>query len=246
MKAMIFAAGLGTRLKPLTETMPKALISVGGKPLLQHTIEKLKTAGFNEIIINIHHFGEQIIDFVKSHNYFDIRVEFSDERGKLLDTGGGIKKSSPFFNDNKPFLVHNVDILSNIDLNVLYTFHLSSNSIATLVCSDRKTSRYLSFDSDNRLRGWSNRKTGEIKSPIPNFDPAQYNDLAFSGIHFLSPSIFNYMQNFTDKFSIIDFYMSICDREKISCYSAQNSKMIDVGIHESLKLADAFLSNSSL
>jgi NDP-sugar pyrophosphorylase family protein len=111
MKAMIFAAGLGTRLKPITDTTPKALVPVGGKPLLQHTIEKLKLAGFDEIIINIHHFGDQIIDFVKSNKYFDIRIEFSDERASLLDTGGGIKKASHFFNDNKPFLVHNIVLL---------------------------------------------------------------------------------------------------------------------------------------
>lgn len=246
MKAIIFAAGLGTRLKPLTNTIPKALVSVGGKPLLQHTIEKLKLAGFNEIIINIHHLGDKIIDFVKSHNYFDIQIEFSDEREKLLDTGGGIKKTSHFFNDNKPFLVHNVDILSNIDLNSLYAFHLNNNSIATLVCCDRITSRYLSFDSDNRLKGWNNRKTGEIKSPISGFDPAQFNNLAFSGIHIINPSIFSYMDSFTDKFSIIDFYLSICDCEKISCYTSRNNKVIDVGKHESLKLAEAFLASSNL
>src|SRR5690606_32019928 len=154
MKAMIFAAGMGTRLKPLTDTIPKALVPVGGKPLLQHIIEKLKRFGFNEIIINIHHFGQQIIDFVQENNSFDIRIEFSDEREQLLDTGGGIKKAAWFFDDNKPFLVHNVDILSNIDLQELYHFHLKNNTIATLLCSIRQTSRYLLFDTDNHLRGW--------------------------------------------------------------------------------------------
>lgn len=243
MKAMIFAAGLGSRLKPITDTIPKALVSVGGKPLLQHTIEKLKLAGFNEIIINIHHFGEQIIDFVKSNNYFDIRIEFSDERENLLDTGGGIKKASHFFDDDKPFLVHNVDILSNIDLKDLYSYHINNKSVATLVCSDRNTLRYLCFDKDNLLRGWINKKTREIKSPVPNFKPVLYNHLAFSGIHIISPFIFSHMQNMTDRFSIIDFYLSICDHEKISCYSAKNSQMIDVGKLESLLLAENFLSD---
>ena len=122
MKAMIFAAGRGTRLKPITDKIPKALVSVGGKPLLQHTIEKLKHSGFNEIIINVHHFADQIIEFVLSNNSFDINIEFSEE-SELLDTGGGIKKASYFFNDSKPFLVHNVDVLSNINLNELYLFH---------------------------------------------------------------------------------------------------------------------------
>ena len=140
MKAMIFAAGLGTRLKPLTDNIPKALVTIGGKPLLQHTIEKLKSSGFDEIIINIHHFADQIVEFILSKNSFDIKIEFSDESNELLDTGGGIKKASHFFCDGEPFLIHNVDILSNINLNDLYLFHNSSNSIATLVCSKRKTS----------------------------------------------------------------------------------------------------------
>ena len=152
MKAMIFAAGLGTRLRPLTDTLPKALVPISGKPLLQHTIEKLKRAGFDEIIINIHHFGQQIIDFVAENQSFGIRIEFSDERDKLLDTGGGIKKAAWFFNDGEPFLVHNVDILSNIDLRELLAFQKGSSSVATLVCSKRQTSRYLLFEGSGHLR----------------------------------------------------------------------------------------------
>ena len=143
MKAMIFAAGLGTRLKPMTNTIPKALVSVGGKPLLQHTIEKLKGAGFDEIIINLHHFPEQIIDFVEANNHFGIRIEYSDEREKLLNTGGAIKKASWFFDDNEPLLIHNVDILSNLDLEWIIDRHREQQTMATLVCSQRKTSRYL-------------------------------------------------------------------------------------------------------
>ena len=241
MKAMLFAAGLGTRLKPLTDTLPKALVPVAGKPLLQHIIEKLKLSGFDEIIINIHHFGQQIIDFVESKNHFDIRIEFSDEREKLLDTGGGIKKASWFFDDNQPFLVHNVDILSNVDLPELYSAHLKSNPFATLVCSEREASRYLLFDSNDRLKGWINEKTGEVKSPFPHFDPRHYRKLAFAGIQILQPAIFQYMDGLPDRFSTIEFYLSICDREDLTCYIPDKLKLLDVGKTDSLKEAVQFL-----
>lgn len=235
---MIFAAGLGTRLKPLTDTMPKALVPVGGKPLLQHTLEKLKLSGFDEIIINVHHFAEQIIDFVEQKNHFGIRIVFSDEREMLLDTGGGIKKASWFFDDDQPFLVHNVDILSNIDLHDLYAFHLKTHSPATLVCSRRQTSRYLLFDGENHLKGWINEKTGEVKSPFPNFDPKVHQKLAFSGIHMLQPVVFHYMKNFPDQFSIIDFYLSICNGDAPSCLIPKNLQLIDVGKPDSLSEAE--------
>ncbi|MDR2815596.1 MAG: nucleotidyltransferase family protein [Proteiniphilum sp.] len=265
MKAMIFAAGLGTRLKPLTDNMPKALAPVAGKPLLQHVIEKLKAAGFDEIIINVHHFAGQIIDFVEANHHFGIHIEFSDEREKLLDTGGGIKKASSFFNDDKPFLVHNVDILSNIYLRKLYAAHtqnhfpyqgtqagqhpqlqsIQGNPIATLVCSERKSSRYLLFDGNNRLKGWINEKTGEVKSPFPGFDPRRYRKLAFAGIHILQPAIFQHMAGLPDRFSIIEFYLSICDKEELACYIPENLKLIDVGKTDSLKTATRFLGQLS-
>lgn len=246
MKAMIFAAGLGTRLKPLTDTMPKALVPINGKPLLQHTIEKLKVAGFDEIIINVHHFAEQIIEFVEVNHHFGIHIGFSDEREKLLDTGGGIKKAFTFFDDDKPFLAHNVDILSNVNLRKLYETHIQTHSsdwirhnpIATLVCSERKTSRYLLFDNDNRLKGWINEKTGEVKSPFPDFDPQHYRKLAFAGIHILQPSIFKNMSDLPDRFSIIEFYLSICNKEELICYIPDNLKLIDVGKISSLKDAE--------
>ncbi len=240
MKAMIFAAGLGTRLKPLTDVMPKALVPIAGIPLLQHVIEKLKSAGFDEIIINIHHFGQQIIDFVESKNSFDIRIEFSDESDKLLDTGGGIKKASWFFDDSKPFLVHNVDILSNINLNELYLYHLKNNPEATLVCSERQTTRYLLFDQNNQLNGWINEKSGETKSPFPNLQPQDYIKLAFSGIHILNPSFIRYMEDFPEQFSIIDFYLSLCDKEKLTYFTPNNLKIIDVGKLNSLEKAEMF------
>ena len=240
MKAMIFAAGRGTRLKPLTYKLQKALVSVGGKPLLQHTIEKLKQSGFDEIIINVHHFADQIIEFVLSNNSFDINIEFSEE-SELLDTGGGIKKASYFFNDSKPFLVHNVDVLSNINLNELYLFHKKSKSVATLACSPRQTSRYLLFNENNMLRGWINKSNGQTKSAVPNFNPANYKELAFSGIHVLNPSILKAINEFPDKFSVIDFYLSLCNHKPINAFIPSESRMIDVGKPESLKEANNFL-----
>ena len=206
MKAMIFAAGLGTRLKPVTDNLPKALVPIAGKPLLEHVILKLKSAGFDEIIVNVHHFHDQIIDFLKENNNFSIRIEVSDERNLLLDTGGGIRKAAWFFDDEKPFLVHNVDILSNVDLKVLYHQHLRTNSLATLVVSKRDTFRYLLFDDNLRLSGWINEKTGETK-PINLKKIELYNKLAFAGIQVLSPKVFDLMKNLEPKFPIMDFYL---------------------------------------
>lgn len=244
MKAMVFAAGMGTRLRPLTDSMPKALVQVAGKPLLQHTIEKLKASGFNELVINVHHFADRIIDFVRANDSFGIRIEFSDESEKLLNTGGGIKRASWFFDDGQPFLIHNVDILSNIDLPELVKQHRESNSKATLVCSERETSRYLLFDGADRLRGWVNEKTGEVKSPVAHRDPSRYRKLAFSGIHLLQPSLFEQMEKMGDTFSIIDFYIQHCDEVVITPYAPEGMQTIDVGKPEALPAAEAFLNRS--
>ena len=153
MKAMIFAAGMGTRLKPLTDSIPKALIPVGGIPLLEHVILKVKAAGFSDIIINVHHFHNQIIDFLQTKNNFDINIAISDERNQLLETGGGLKKAQWFLDDKAPFLVHNVDILSNVDLKTLYEQHLQNAALATLVVSQRESMRYFLFDEQHNLKG---------------------------------------------------------------------------------------------
>lgn len=240
---MIFAAGLGTRLKPLTDNMPKALVSISGKPLLQHIIEKLKTSGFDEIIINVHHFAEQIIDFVRANKDFGVQIEFSDERSTLLDTGGGIKKAAHFFDDGNPFLIHNVDILSDMNLRKLYASHQKSGALATLLVSERKTSRYLLFDDENRLRGWINKQTGEVKSPFPYFNPSKCRELAFSGIHVLSPAILHYMDDFPDKFSIIDFYLSACHQVNIQAYVPAGISLLDVGKIDSLEEAERFVNS---
>lgn len=237
---MIFAAGLGTRLKPLTDTMPKAMVPILGKPLLQHVIEKLKSEGFDEIIINVHHFPEQIKNFVEENHSFGIRIEFSDETHELLETGGGIKKAQSFFDDGKPFLIHNVDILSNISLHDFYQHHLNSSNIATLLVSERKTQRYFLF-KENLLKGWINKKTGELKSPYIITNPADYQELAFSGMHIIHPDIFQYMDEFPARFSIVDFYLHICDKVQIGNYNPQNFKMIDVGKIDSLHEAEEFV-----
>lgn len=239
MKAMIFAAGLGTRLKPLTDTLPKALVPVAGKPLLEHVILKLKDAGFNEIIINVHHFPDQIVDFLKKRHNFGIRIEISDEREVLLETGGGIRKASWFFDDGKPFLVHNVDILSNIDLKALYSQHLRTNSLATLAVSQRNTFRYLLFNDDLQLKGWINEKTGEVKPAILK-KPENYQKLAFSGIQVLSPSVFDKMQPFGNKFPVMDFYLSSMMTEVISGFVPENYRMLDVGKIDILEEAENF------
>lgn len=240
MKAMILAAGLGTRLKPLTDSIPKALIPIGGVPLLEITIQKLISAGFDEIIINIHHFGQQIIDFVESKNKFGIQIEFSNEEGKLLDTGGALKKATWFFKDNKPFLVHNVDILSNVDLRKLYATHLYNDAITTLMVSDRITTRYFLFDKENHLKGWVNNKTGETKPHDIIINPNHYQQLAFSGVQVINPSIFKYMETFPEMFSIVDFYLSICTREKLIGYIPENLKLMDAGKIDTLNEAEEF------
>lgn len=243
MKAMIFAAGLGTRLKPLTDSIPKALVPVGGKPLLEHVVQKLKRAGYDEIIINVHHFANQIIDFVKSKNSFDIRIEFSDETDKLLDTGGAIKKASWFFDDGKPFLIHNVDILSNIDLGELYKAHIENGADASMVVSYRDTFRYLLFDDAGRLSGWINEKTGEVKPAEFKPDAQKYQKLAFSGIQIFNPSLFDSFEDYPDRFSIIDYYLNICNKKEVISFVPDNFSMVDVGKIDTLHEIDDFLLN---
>ena len=242
MKAMIFAAGLGTRLRPLTDNMPKALVPVAGKPMLERVILRLKEAGFNEITVNIHHFGEQIIDFLRAHDNFGTEIHISDERGMLLDTGGGIKKARPFLDGQEPFLVHNADILTDIDLTGLYRHHLESDADATLLTNHRKTSRYLLMDQDNRLCGWTNLSTGEVLPKELNYPSDHYQLQAFGCVHVLSPSIFRYMEDerWTGKFSIIPFYVDICPKARIQGFPIDSENWFDVGKPETLAKAEAY------
>jgi MurNAc alpha-1-phosphate uridylyltransferase len=244
MKAMIFAAGLGTRLRPLTDTTPKALISVGGRPMLERVILKLKDAGFDKIIINIHYLGEQIIDFLRANNNFGVTIHISDEREKLLDTGGGIKKARSFLeSDDEPFLVHNVDILSNIDLKKLYQAHVNNKSDATLLVNKRDTSRYLLFDKEQKLHGWINTKTEEIKPYGFCYDSQLYSKYAFNGIHVISTGLLQLMDSpiWGDKFSIIDFYLEACTKARICGYIKDDLQIIDIGKPESLAEAEQYI-----
>lgn len=240
MNAFIFAAGLGTRLKPLTDTMPKALVPVGGKPLLYHVIEKLKSAGIKKIVINIHHFGEMIVDYVKENNNFGIEIVFSDERQMLLETGGAIKHAVDLLGD-EPFLIHNVDILSNVDIKALINAHTESNSAATLLVSKRNSTRALLFSSDGNLTAWTNKTTGEVKTPYSDIEISNLNEFAFSGIHIFTPRLFKYFGAYPEKFSIIDFYLNTCKEEKIKAYTQTNLQLLDVGKLDSLEKAEEFV-----
>ena len=227
MKAMIFAAGLGTRLRPITDTMPKALVPVCGKPLLYHTICKLRDAGYDDIVVNVHHFPEQIREYIQS-NDFGARISISDESEQLLETGGGILKAKDLLFSDEPFLVHNVDIVSNLKLSEL---NVRPGDLATLVVSQRDTRRYLLFDDDMRLVGWTDTATGEVRSPFPGLDPSACHKYAFSGIHMISPEVFDAMAalGFTGRFPIMDFYLKACAEYPIRGYLARDLQMVDVG-----------------
>ena len=274
MKAMIFAAGLGTRLKPITDTMPKALVPVCGQPLLYHVITKLVAAGYDDIVVNVHHFPDQIIDYLRSHD-FGARIAVSDERDFLRETGGGIKYAQNLLEEgmgglpesslrdpshkwappsydaeggtdsgrppipSSPFLVHNVDIVSNLDLNWLREQH-REGALATLVVSERKTQRYFLFDEDGRLKGWTNLATGEVRSPYGDIDPEKCRKLAFAGIHLISPAIFEAFDKlgFGERFSITDFYLKACADYPIYAAVPPDFTMVDVGKKETLSEAE--------
>ena len=249
-QAMIFAAGLGTRLKPLTDTKPKALIPVGGETLLGRTIGRLMTFGYQDFVVNVHHFAKDIEDFVATQDYARL-VRFSDETAMLLETGGGLKKAAPLFDPNEPILIHNVDILDNVDYNWFANQHQADED-AVLLVSRRQTKRYLLFDNGMRLMGWKNIETGEVKSPyeyVRRTGLSQHGEelhmFAFSGIHSFSPRLFPLMDRFPDKFSIIDFYLSVCHRSKIVGLVKDDLKMIDVGKLDSLREAEAFLETTN-
>ena len=236
MKALIFAAGLGTRLKPLTDTMPKALVPVSGKPLLQHVMEKLVAAGYDEIVINVHHFADMIRDFVAANKGFGARVSFSDETDLLRETGGGIRHAEPLLADGtEPFLVHSVDILSNLDLAWFRAQH-HAGDLATILVSDRETSRYFLFDEDGLLVGWTNIATGEVRSPWPGIDPDRCIRLAFAGIHCISTAIFPLMHPWPEKFSIVDFYLDVCRTHAVRASVMPGLEIHDVGKLSELNL----------
>ena len=228
-QAMIFAAGLGTRLKPLTDTMPKALVRVGGQPLLWYVIMKLKAAGYERIVVNVHHFAQQIIDYLQANNNFGLDIRISDETCGLLETGGGIKKALPLFDPSEPILIHNVDILSNLDLTAL------PMDAPLLVVSQRQTKRYLLFDDTMRLHGWKNIETGEVKGHNAS------HQLAFSGIHVFHPSLTPLLADWPERFPIMDFYLKACGDYLIRGYEVQDLRLMDVGKLDTLQDAETFI-----
>lgn len=237
---MILAAGLGTRLKPLTNTLPKALLQVGPYTLLEFAILKLKASGFDEIIINVHHLASLIKEYLVKNNYFGCRIEISEETEKLLDTGGAIKKASWFFNDNKPFLVYNADIVGDIDLVKMYEFHLSTANLATVAIRRRETTRYLLFNEYMQLTEWFNTATGARKvAQLSNKPPQPY---AFSGIHVIEPKIFKMLPDL-EVFSIIDTYLEIAKNYPIGGYLDESTLFADAGKPQSLAEAGTIASS---
>lgn len=247
MKAMIFAAGLGTRLRPLTDSCPKALVSVGGRPMLDRVIERLVACGVNEIVVNVHHHAGMVIDFLRQLDIPGVKFFVSDESDCLLDTGGGILNARRFLDGDEPFIVHNADILTDFDLGRMVSRHKESGVDATLLVSDRKTSRYLLFDSKElQMTGWMNISTGEVKPAGMVTDGMRA--LAFGGVHVLSPSIFNSLSGYSSvpKFSITSFYIDRCRDLDIRGYiPAEKYMWHDIGSIEKLKEAELkILSNN--
>ena len=260
MQSMIFAAGLGTRLKPLTDRIPKALVRVGGKPLIEYVLKNLVAAGSKRIVVNVHHFANQIIEYLQQ-NDFGVDIRVSDETEMLLDTGGGIKNAAPFFNTSEPVLIHNVDILSNVDLRALYNYaceaEIEQKVDAVLLVSLRKTKRYLIFNKDMRLVGWTNVDTGEVKSPYETLreltftqpydnnnvtnDQYGYTLFAFSGIHVIGNKVFEAMNECSAKFPIMDFYLQYAKDLHFVGKVKNNLKLMDVGKLDTLAEADAFV-----
>ena len=235
MKAMIFAAGLGTRLKPFTDNHPKALAVVNGKPLLQRNIEYLKSFGINEIVINVHHFADQIIEFLEDNNYFGIEITISDETDQVLETGGGLVKAKANFEED--FLVMNVDILTDLNLADFIKAHHENKALVTLAVSDRNSSRKLFFNKQNELKGWRNLKTEEEIKAVDSLDNCK--DLAFSGIHVISPSLFDKITE-KGKFSIMKVYMDLMQTESIIGFDHSGGILIDVGRPESVTEAENY------
>lgn len=231
-KAMIFAAGLGTRLKPFTENSPKALFKINGKPLLQRNIEYLKSYGITDFIINVHHFADQIEEYLAENNQFGVDISISDEREELLETGGGLLKAQSFL-DDKPFLVMNSDILTDMHLDKLIQFHQQHSGMISLAVSDRPSTRKLLFDDDQKLCGWKDLRNGENIIENPDY---KY-EWAFSGIHIIDPKFFA-VNSLEGKFSIMKSYMQLMQEHDIFGFDHTGAKLIDVGKLEAVELAE--------
>jgi NDP-sugar pyrophosphorylase family protein len=230
MKAMIFAAGLGKRLGKITETVPKALVDINGKTVLQQAVEKCSAFGFDDIIINVHHFADMVEDEVRRLNNMGFRISVSDERDKLLENGGGLYKARSFFG-NDPFLLYNVDIVSDLDLMSLYKLHLEKKGLATLAVRHRPGKRFLLIDKDGQLRGWRNISTGEMI--LEDVTEEGLSEIAFSSMHIVDPEIFNYMSE--GVYSMIDLYLKLAGKFNIYTFKHDEGYWIDVGTPESLE-----------
>ena len=255
--AMILAAGVGSRLQPLTDKTPKALLHFRGKPMLEHVIMKLKSHGITEVVINIHHHAQQIVEFVQMHNDFGMNIYFSNEKERLMDTGGAILKARGLLEGRGSFLVHNVDIFTDLDIKALYHSHLAGESLATLAVQDRKTSRNLLIDRRGWLCGWRDNESGktvmageeflqqtEKRSNNTEFDGAVKADkelfpVAFSGIHVVNPQIFKLL-GFNDPFSIIHAYLKLCAEHKIDIYDHSPDLWIDMANKESIQMYNKY------
>jgi MurNAc alpha-1-phosphate uridylyltransferase len=233
MKAMILAAGLGTRFKPWTDQHPKALALVNGKTLLERNLVYLKSFGIRDVMVNVHHFPEQIRHAIIIHDGWGSNISISDESDEVLETGGGLKKAAAFF-DEGSFVLMNADILTDLDLEKMISFHEEKNPLATLAVTKRKSSRYFLFDENERLSGWRNTKTGEEKISIPG---SLLKEQAFSGIHLISPDIFPLIQR-QGKFSIVDVYLELASSHLILGFDHSGSKLADVGRKESIAVAE--------
>ena len=238
MKAMILAAGLGTRLKPFTEQHPKALAIVNGRSLLQRNIEYLASFGITDVIVNVHHFPDQITDAIKKDNGFGSRITISDEKDEVLETGGGLMKAEKFLADSDPFVLMNVDILTDLDIGKMIEQHISTKALVTLAVTNRKTSRYFLFNDIGTLCGWKNIKTGEQKI---SKEANKYFSKAFSGIHIISPSIFSLIK-MQGKFSMVDVYLQLCKTHTITGFDHSTTKFIDVGRPENILIAEEIFS----
>jgi MurNAc alpha-1-phosphate uridylyltransferase len=232
-KAMVFAAGLGTRFKPWTDKHPKALAIVNGKTLLQRNIEYLQKYGIKDVVVNVHHFADQIVSAIEKNKGWGSNVVISDERDEVLETGGGLIKARSLIG-NVRFLTLNVDILTDANLKYFLTSHVQQNSLITLAVTHRNTSRYLLFNKYNRLCGWKNTKTGEEKIVVKAKD---LYEMAYSGLAFFQPEIFDLI-SFTGKFSLIDVYLALAHDNKIAAFDHSESKLLDVGKPESVKVAE--------
>lgn len=254
MKAMIFAAGLGTRLRPLTDAIPKALVKVAGTPMLERLILRLKNYGVDYIVVNIHHHGDKVREFLADHDNFGITIHISDETSLLLDTGGGVVAAAPLLSGNEPILLHNADILTDIDYNDMLASHIRSGADATLLVADRTTNRYLLWDSHMTMRGWTDNRSGAVRPD--GTDTTDTRQLAFGGVHIISPRTLNALCRYAERlsdtsyvaedahtipvFSITNFYIDLCRDLRINGYvQPADTLWHDIGTLEKLSRAQS-------